>query len=266
MLPTSLPRSGFGLDAFAELEIPPAVHCARCSRSDCDGCTGSGRSLAGLAWESTHGTWLSRYWITARQTVRAGAAVSRAVKSPKLGQALTFAFAAELGAAVSLVSVLWLAAPLLLPPSLLAFVGDFGALRAYAGFTLGLALFMVWMHALWGIGLELALRSTGARLQWSRSLTFALYACGWDLLTSPTGLVFGIAAGGVETGVSEVREAARVPRVALTRYLTTVRGLDAEQASKVGFLSFVMSVGFAAVLVVAALAFIVVPAASGLLG
>jgi hypothetical protein len=116
----------------------------------------------------------------------------------------------------------------------------------------GLALFMVFVHALWGLGLELALWSSGAGFRPRRGLAFALYTCGWDLLTSPIGLVLSVAQAGLLPGIDQVREAARVPRAALARYVTVARGAPRDRAAMIVGLSFLPPV-LATVAAIAAL-------------
>ena len=72
--------------------------------------------------------------------------------------------------------------------------------------------FMLLVHLLWGVGLELALVWRGARRDLARSVTFALYACGWDLLTSPLGALLLVCSAGPRAGFLELRSAMRVPQ------------------------------------------------------
>ena len=57
-------------------------------------------------------------------------------------------------------------------------------------------------------------------------LRYALYACGWDLLTSPFGVAAGFVEGGIARALSEARMGVRVPRHATRAYLQSARQLD----------------------------------------
>lgn len=85
---------------------------------------------------------------------------------------------------------------------------------------------MVGLHALWGVSLELGARLSGADWRPGRGLRFAFYSCGWDLLTSPAGLLFGCVSGGAARAWRETLSAARVPRAAMDAYLMHSRELS----------------------------------------
>jgi len=85
---------------------------------------------------------------------------------------------------------------------------------------------MVGLHALWGVSLELGARLSGADWRPARGLRFAFYSCGWDLLTSPAGLLFGCVSGGAAQAWRDTVSAARVPRVAMDAYLMHSRELS----------------------------------------
>lgn len=93
-----------------------------------------------------------------------------------------------------------------------------------------LAAVMVGLHAFWGVALELGARLAGADWRLGRGLRFAFYSCGWDLLTSPAGLLLGCLSGGVTQAWRETVCAARVPRTAMDVYLTHSRALSPAHA------------------------------------
>jgi hypothetical protein len=119
----------------------------------------------------------------------------------------------------------------------------------------GLALLMLALHVLWALGLELPSSLLGpSRSRWRASLCFALTSCGWDLVTSPAGVVWSVATLGLRQGVNKVNEAVGVPRVAIGHYLREVRGLPVPTARWAAALSFVVPlVALFALLVVVAI-------------
>jgi hypothetical protein len=88
---------------------------------------------------------------------------------------------------------------------------------------------MVGLHALWGWSLEAATLSSPQRVvnRRAQGLRFGLYACGWDLLTSPIGLLHGLVVRGPLGAWGPLVSAARAPRKALEGYLGGCRQLDA---------------------------------------
>jgi len=92
---------------------------------------------------------------------------------------------------------------------------------------------MVGLHALWGVSLELGARLSGADWRPARGLRFAFYSCGWDLLTSPAGLLVGCVTGGAAQAWRETLSAARVPRAAMDAYLMHSRELSGVRVTRV---------------------------------
>jgi hypothetical protein len=82
---------------------------------------------------------------------------------------------------------------------------------------------MVLLHLLWGAGLELGLRLQGHPVRLAWTLRYALYACGWDLLTSPIGLLTSSVSRGLVQGLRDVREGVRIPKHATRAYLIFAR-------------------------------------------
>jgi hypothetical protein len=170
-------------------------------------------------------------------------------------RSLAFACVAEVIAAASFVPALTLGfaglagvgwAPRL---SVLESVG-FASLLA-----LGLATLMLALHVLWALGLELPSRWLGrSATRWRASFCFALTSCGWDLVTSPAGVVWSIVTLGFREGLSNVKEAVSVPTVAIGHYLREVRGVPAARARWAIALSFVVpSVALMGLLLVVAI-------------
>jgi hypothetical protein len=128
------------------------------------------------------------------------------------------------------------------------------------GLTIGLplvAVVMVILHVLHGLIIDRAARKAGSSRR-GRGLRFGLYACGWDLVTLPRGLLVLL----FTDGPSAVRRAAglavSVPNRAARAYLAGVHGLDpaltasaarsANVGTAVGALAILIAAGVVAVL------------------
>jgi hypothetical protein len=174
-------------------------------------------------------------WTTARASAVEPEATFGALRDGPVAIALGFALLVEavaLGSIVILVSLLaWLIAPelvrALLHHTLSSRTSSMVALAAVPG----LATIMVLLHAVWGMAIELGIRSSGNLWRLGRGLRFACYSCGWDLLTSPAGLALGVATGGLRRTWRESWLATRVPRRAMQAYLAESRSLDPDEQS-----------------------------------
>jgi hypothetical protein len=140
-------------------------------------------------------------------------------------RAYAFAFSCELGALGSLglflLALLALTLPRLAGGFLRSPLSVAVALVALALATLG----MVWLHRLWGRLLEAGIKSAGGEADAALGETFGLYACGWDLVTSPLGLLAALALRGPR-GLGTLGSGARAPGRALDAYYGVRRGLD----------------------------------------
>jgi hypothetical protein len=240
MQPVSFPtRPTRELDSSVDFEIPPVTRCTTCLRFDCDGCRRPVERRA-LIWEKSRGRTFVRLWLTARQSITAARVSCLDAEPARPLAALAFGVLAELVACVSIVVALLLLVLVVFPSGAWFLFGQTRALAALFGLGAGLGLFMVLVHALWGFGLELALWCRGAGFRLQRGLAFAFYACGWDLLTSPIGVVLSVAQSGPVTGIDHVRQAARVPRAALVRYVTVSRGAQPDEATAIVRWSFLL--------------------------
>jgi hypothetical protein len=88
---------------------------------------------------------------------------------------------------------------------------------------------MVLLHAGHGVALDAAARREGSR-QSGRGLRFGLYACGWDLVTLPLGLLVLTFTDGP---VSALRHSARgitAPNTAAMAYLAHVHHFEPDAA------------------------------------
>lgn len=210
-------------------EVPPAIMCAVCLRPECPGCApaapSSGRAHP-LSWEHKTGSLSERLWDTALSTSLEPVRTFGQLSEGGLGKAVSFAVFAETLAIASLgafiLGVLSVLAPdwsihMLVSPAGAAFV---------IGLSLVLSFAMVLLHAVWGICVELGARSTGRKARFKQGIRFGLYACGWDLLTSPAGVVQGLVSRGFTGAWGPILAAMRAPRAAMRAYVEQYRNLD----------------------------------------
>jgi hypothetical protein len=209
-----------GISGSEESDVPPAVLCATCHRAECAGCEPDpleANQEPTLAWEYGAHSVTRRLWRTALRSSTEPARVFGALPDGNIAPALCFALLAET-VAVGSFGVVAVGLALAIAPqfSLRFLTHPLGLAYLFGG--LGAAtLTMVLLHAIWGACLEFGARShepNGLR----QSLRFALYACGWDLLTSPAGLLEGITRRGVRRTFSAIESAVRAPRPALRAY------------------------------------------------
>jgi hypothetical protein len=175
-------------------------------------------------------------WKTAHSSVVEGEAFFSGLADGALGRAFGFAFVCELLAVGSLVAV-WALSTYAVAPDLIVALWYDDDLRVPVFATLalcvpGLASTMVLLHVVWGAGVELGLRLQGEPVRLSHALRYALYSCGWDLLTSPRGLCAAAFTRGPAQGFRDVRAAVRVPRIATRAFLTGARRLTDDQARR----------------------------------
>jgi hypothetical protein len=215
-------------DGFDDGDIPPTVTCAICRRTDCGGCEPGAplpQSAMSLAWEGGDGHWMRRLWFTALASSTQPLRTFGALPDGRLGPALVFALLAEILAIGSVGCLLALCA-LAVDPGLSARILTTPSFCILAlALVLGLSLIMVGLHLAWGICLELGARRTGTA-HFRHGMRFGLYACGWDLLTSPAGVLEGLLSRGFVDAWHPILAAVRVPGVALRAYLQDCRHLD----------------------------------------
>lgn len=206
--------------------VPPVAVCASCGCASCVGCEREPRgAVTGLPWEDSRRHWVLRLWETA---VVSGLEPERTFGGLTSGGVLRpfiFALLAETLALGSLLvvaaSVLWLADSELARALLYHRVG----LGSSLGLLAASVLVMLVLHVIWGVSLDIGGRYGGPDLDVRQGARFGLYACGWDLLTSPIGLFYSLLVAGPLRGLSIVGAAARAPRPAQRAYLETSQGL-----------------------------------------
>lgn len=225
-------------------DVPAAVVCANCGDADCPGCSemeehthGSG-VVAIVPWERPGQGFIARLWNTARLSTRTYNSFFGAMPDGDLTAALRFAITAEL-LAVSSVLLAFVPVVLLIAPWLPAALAHDPVLRRgfmrvlVAGVPI-VALAMVALHTLHGVGLDLGARRQGARNRRGRGLRFGLYACGWDLVTLPLGLLIVALTEGPRAAIATAPLGMTVPARAAASYLRGVYQLDEERARAAG--------------------------------
>ncbi len=191
-----LAREEFASEPFDE--VPAAVVCATCGDPDCPGCAhleepthGSG-VVAIVPWERGGDGTATRFWQTAKLTTLESRPFFASLPEGEVLPALRFAVLAELCAAAGLAAVALGVLLLLLPGAAQTLATDANfrelVIRALGWGIPSVALGMVAVHALHGLGLDWAARRAGSSRR-GRGLRFGLYACGWDLVTLPAGLL-----------------------------------------------------------------------------
>lgn len=243
-------------DAF-EQDIPPVIACARCGQVDCDGCAppiAEARLLGdtedtGMPWEREAS--LSHLLSSAFLSSEAFDQVFRGRGRTRIGRALSFALLAELLAVASF-ALPWAAGFFVLFPRMARSMAQSPLMWGFACLVLlGLVLLVVGIHWVWGLVLEWQVsRHTGER-HTALGARFGLYACGWDLVTSPAGAVAAWLLYGRAQMFPRLRRAAAAPRASLRYYTETLRGLELSPAKEAIFRSFLLtSLAFLALVLV----------------
>jgi hypothetical protein len=233
--------------------VPPVAVCTSCGLSSCGGCEREPRlAQSGVPWEDSGRHWVVRLWETALVSGVEPERTFGALTAGDVARPFVFALLAETLALGSLLvtaaSVLWLADAELARALLYHPLG--------LGSSLGLLAFsvliMLSLHLLWGISLDIGGRLGQPDLDVRQGARFGLYACGWDLMTSPIGLFCSLLVAGPRRGLFIVRAAVRAPRPAQRAYLEISQGLRAPARKRA--LRFAMAaVGVAVLLLGAAL-------------
>jgi hypothetical protein len=211
-----------------DADVPAAVLCMVCGRTDCVGCVPPDRArLAATPWEKREGPAWKRLWATARLATVDGEAFFGSLEDGSVSAALAFAFTCEMLAIASL-ALAWFPIVYLCVPGFVEGIAADRERRLWVAAALGaavplLAVLMVVLHVLWAGGLELGLRLAGAKGRAAHCLRYALYSCGWDLVTSPFGFAAGWASAGLRGATGELRAAVRIPRFATIAYIGRAR-------------------------------------------
>lgn len=244
-LRTPVPRSPSRPDrevdegALELAEVPAAVVCATCGLPECNCEIDRPSSFSGVVaivpWERPGGTVLSRLWATAKLATLSPEPFFSALPPGGVVAPLAFGVLAEALAATGLCATFGLLAAALLPAFATQLLSN-GVLRSWVlhGLLWGvpaLSLAMVLLHAAHGIALDAAARRAGS-LQKGRGLRFGLYACGWDLVTLPLGLLVLTFTDGPLTALRYSARGLTAPNSAAVAYVAHVHRFERDVAGR----------------------------------
>lgn len=234
--------------------VPPVVMCTVCGRTDCPGCSAPEQTpqlSPILPWESPGNTG-ERLWNMALASSLSPLRTFGELPDGPLAPAMVFALIAESVAILSL-AVLALSIACSVSPDLMRRVlVDPAAIGLIAGAAMALVGLLVALHVLWGLCLEAGTCTASGQPRWRLGVRFGLYACGWDLLTSPAGVLLGVLTRGPVAAWAPLVAASRVPRVAMRAYLVHCRKFDARARRRASIISAAV-LGAAMLLIVAGL-------------
>ncbi len=224
--------------AFDLVEVPATVVCAVCGTPDCLGCavdepTNASGVVAIIPWERPGVGFFRRLWQTSTLATAHARTFFGSLPDGDVSPALAFALVCETFAVTGLGLIGALLALAFLPELPRLMLDDPSLRRVVVRGALSgifmLMFAMVSVHAAHGVALDLAARRLGGRTK-GRGLRFGLYACGWDLITLP----FGLLTTALVDGVAAARRAAPLgltaPLQAAEAYLTGLHGLSPETA------------------------------------
>lgn len=221
-------------DTSTELvDVPAAIVCAHCGSPECAGCapdpfrvTGSGVHFF-VPWERTdRGIW-GRFWDTTRSTTHEADSFFSSLPDGSLSTALAYAIVAEV-VAVGTTLLGWglvvCALGFLLAPSMTtALLGQVTeqlrlvrvGLAAWFAFSVALVI----AHLTHGLALDRVAQRAGAEPRLNRAIRFGLYAAGWDVATSPFGIVVSFFQSGPKSLQSALRFAVVTPTQATAAFV-----------------------------------------------
>jgi hypothetical protein len=231
------------------LDVPAAVVCALCGDVDCAGCENE-QSRSGIvaivAWERAQAPALARLWSTARSTTRDAEGFFELLPDGPIMPALRFAALCEvLAASVWMLAMMLVA--VVVRPDWVAHVALDPHARAIAlrVLILGVPAFaglLLLLHSTHGLSIDVGATRNGARSARSRALRFGLYACGWDLVMSPIGMVVVSIKESVGAGLGVLGAGNGLPTKATRAFLRGCYRLDGERAKSALGTSYVGAV------------------------
>jgi hypothetical protein len=232
MLEGEVPKSSRQPETRADDSVaPPIAVCVRCGLTSCAGCAAAPRPAFAVAWEDPGQAWWRRLWRTALASSLEPQRFFGQLPRGNVSEALTFALCAELFALGSLALLgafgLWCIAPGLVHELLASSAACRTLLLTWVAFVLSMLL----LHALWGACLDWGAQGSKGHpaprgSAGKNGVRFGLYACGWDLLTSPIGMLAALLTRGPRLGWAPVGAAARAPGLAQRAYLERCLGAD----------------------------------------
>ena len=211
--------------------------CLVCGEVDCAGCEDRDLSKSGIvaivAWERPGLPALMRLWATARSTTRDADTFFELMPDGPVLPALRFAVICELLAAGSML-LAFLPIAAVLAPDWLRHVALDPHARSIALRVLflgvpGFAAYLVFLHTLHALAIDLGASRSGSKRSRSRALRFGLYACGWDLVMGPLGAVVVSFKEGLAAGLG-VLGLASVPGRSTRAFLRGCYRLEGERA------------------------------------
>jgi len=224
--------------AFDLIEVPATVVCAVCGNPDCIGCgfdepTNASGVVAIIPWERRGVSFFRRLWQTATLATVHARTFFGSLPDGHVSPALAFALVCEiiavsgLGLGGALLALVFLPAlpKLMLDDATLRHLIVRGVLSG----VLVLMFAMVAVHAAHGLALDAAARRFGGRSR-GRGLRFGLYACGWDLVTLPLGLLTTALVGGIAAARHAAPLGLTAPLQAAEAYLIGLHGLTPDTA------------------------------------
>jgi hypothetical protein len=220
-----------------DTDVPAAVLCMACGRMDCAGCVTSERApIVSTPWEANDRPVWHRLRETAHLATVDGEAFFGTLPDGSVTAAFGFALSCELLAIASL-ALISLPVVYALVPGFVEEIAADHERRAWVAASITsaiplLALMMVGLHMLWAASLEFGLRLSGAKARPAHCLRYALYSCGWDLVTSPFGFAAGWASVGFRGATAELRAAIRIPRFATVAYIGRARSVPERKARR----------------------------------
>lgn len=230
-------RDEESIDSF---DVPATVLCARCGQPDCAGCAPANENDSGVVtivpWERPVGSVWTRLWSTASATTLGADTFFASLPDGELSPAIRFAVLAEVLAIVSMMTLLAPLALLALPNLALSVIANPAARASVLQWTLlGVPLLALWMvaaHTTHGALLDVGAHKQGSRPQRRRAVRFGLYACGWDLMAGPLGVVVTLIGRGLASTSKLFALSMTVPGRASTALLCGVYGLSKEESER----------------------------------
>jgi hypothetical protein len=228
-----------------DLDVPPVSSCALCGRFGCPGCApepkGSRAILkSAVAFERAELELKERLVQTTLDSVcTPGLMFGRGLCGPTQAAALKYAVLTEGLAVGSLLVVAFVALGMLFPKIASELFWTAGFWWLALGGYVSMVTFLVLVHWFWGLALDFGVAARKAKpadgtlvAMPRQGVRFGLYACGWDLVTSPIGLVLVHQRLPKGERTEAVVGALRAPRIALRAFLHDALGLSDAEAGQ----------------------------------
>ncbi len=236
----SQPEEEIDERALELTEVPATVVCATCGLPECNCEVDRPSTFSGVVaivpWERSGGSVLSRLWATARLGTLSPDGFFAALPPGGVVPPLVFGVLAETLAALGLCATFAGVVFVIVPAFGAELLGNVAlqglVFKTMAWGVPGLALTMVLLHAAHGAALDAAARREGSH-QNGRGLRFGLYACGWDLVTLPLGLLVLTATDGPVSALRHSAKGLTAPTSAAIAYLTHVHHFERDVAARV---------------------------------